>query len=696
MNASPAASARTLRIAVDIGGTFTDVAIFDEVSGRVHLGKSATQPQARVRGILAAIADAGVDVSRPSLLLHGSTVVINALIERRGARTALVTTKGFRDVYEIGRVNRPESFNLFFRKHQPLVPRTLRFEVPERMSAAGEVLAPFDAAEAEALARRLRDLGIEAVAVLFLHAYRNPAHEVRMRKILEQAVPGVFVSTSHEVSNEYREFERTSTVVANAFVGPLVRSYLGGLERDMTAAGLRPHILIMQSSGGLYDLGASKDLPLYMLESGPAAGVTGAGVLCRRLGIPRAISFDMGGTTAKAAVIEGGASRMATDYFVGGYAAGLPLRIPAVDIHEVGTGGGSIARVDPSGMFTVGPQSAGAEPGPVCYGLGGTEPTVTDANVVLGRIDSGNFLGGRMRLDPGAAAEAIREKVAEPLGIGVHEAASGILRVATASMANAARAVTTQRGLDPRDFTLIAYGGAGPLHAAAVARELSIPQVLIPPMPAHFSAVGMLYADFRRDDAKTLLRRLDEKTLEEMDRAYQELEAKGRAALATSETAAADVAVQRSADMRYVGQEHTVTIPVTADLHHPDALAAIRRVFHTEHELRYGHAAPEESVELVTIRSAVIGLVAKPALPPLPPGPPDPPPSARRPPRDVFFDGAGVIRVEAIFWRDRLGPGAVIYGPAVIEEAASVTLVPPGDRVHVHPYGHLIMEVGQP
>jgi N-methylhydantoinase A len=679
---------------VDIGGTFTDVAIFDERTGQLHLGKSASQPQALVRGVLAAIADTGADVRRPSLLIHGSTVVINALIERRGARTALVTTRGFRDVYEIGRINRPESFNLFFKKHQPLVPRNLRFEVSERMSASGEVLVPFDEEGAAALARRLPELGIEAVAVLFLHSYRNPEHEARMRRVLEKAAPHLFISASHEVSNEYREYERTSTVVANAYVGPLVRSYLSDLERDTAAAGLEPQILLMQSNGGLYDLAAAKEQCLYMLESGPAAGVTGASVVCRQHGITRAISFDMGGTTAKAAVIEDGASRMAADYFVGGYVQGLPLRIPVVDIHEVGMGGGSIARVDGSGMLTVGPDSAGAEPGPISYGLGGTDPTVTDANVVLGRIDPQNFLGGRVALDAAAAAAAIAARIARPLGIALEEAASGILRVATASMANIVRAITTQRGLDPRDFTLIAYGGAGPLHAAAVAKELFIPRVLIPRYPALFSAVGMLYADLRRDYARTFIRRSEPAALPEMEGVYVELEAHGHAALAASGTHFLEIVVQRAADMRYVGQEHTVTVAIPLSLSQPSAVPEIKRAFDAEHELRYSHSAPEEPVELVTLRSAVIGIVAKPSTPALSRGGARPSEAARRPPRTVFLDGVGPQRVAEVYWRERLLAGNVITGPALIEEAASVTLVPPGDRVEVNELGHLAMEVG--
>jgi N-methylhydantoinase A len=482
-------------------------------------------------------------------------------------------------------------------------------------------------------------------------------------------------------------------VAANAYVGPGVRSYLTGLGREAVAGGLQSQILLMQSSGGLYDISAAKRQCLYMLESGPAAGVTGATALAQRCGIGRAISFDMGGTTAKASVIEDGVSRTAADYIVGGYVEGLRLRIPVVDIHEVGTGGGSIARVDASGMLSVGPQSAGAEPGPICYGQGGTEPTVTDANVVLGRIDPNNFLGGRVRLDADAAIAGIERKIAWPMGMSREEAAIGVLRIATASMANAARAVTIQRGLDPRDFTLIAYGGAGPLHAAAVARELYIPRVIVPPAPAHFSALGMLYADFRRDHARTYLKRLEPSELETVEQVYRELEAQGRAALMASETEFTEVIGQRTADMRYVGQEHTVTIPMPPDLSRPEALETVKRTFDETHELRYSHHAAGEPVELVTLRSSVTGLVAKPMLQPLRSGKAEPPDRARRGSRKIALDAATGPELAQVFWRDELLAGNVIVGPALIEEPASVTLVFPGDRVEVHELGHLTMEV---
>jgi N-methylhydantoinase A len=356
----------TLRIAVDIGGTFTDVAAFDESSGQLLLGKWSSTPRDLVEGILRAITAADAELARANVVLHGSTVVINAILERKGAETALVTTKGFRDVYEIGRINRPESFNLFFRKHVPLIPRSRRFEVEERLDAQGDVLIPFNEPQAETLARELVDQGIQSVAVVFLHGYRNPDHELRMREVLRRVGPDLFVTLSHELSREYREYERTSTTAANAYVGPIVQRYLDHLDETARGQGFRGPLLLVQSNGGLYDVATAREQCIQMLESGPAAGVAGTEALCVTLGLPNAIGFDMGGTTVKAGVIENGIARLSDDFFIGGYNEGLAVRIPAIDIHEVGTGGGSLARVDEAGGIHVGPESAGAEPGPVC------------------------------------------------------------------------------------------------------------------------------------------------------------------------------------------------------------------------------------------------------------------------------------------------------------------------------------------
>ncbi|MBV9191659.1 MAG: hydantoinase/oxoprolinase family protein, partial [Betaproteobacteria bacterium] len=436
------------RLGVDIGGTFTDVAAFDERSGRLLLGKALSTPTHLVGGITQGVDKAAVCYADASVFLHGSTIAINTLLERRGAKTALITTEGFRDVYEIGRINRPDSYNLYFSKHVPLVPRARCYEVRERMTAEGGVHLPLDEASVREVCRRLKAEGVDAVAIMLLHCYVNPAHEARVKAMVQEALPHAFVTASHELSQEYREFERTSTVAANAYIGPVVSKYVRGIEEHLQQAGFGGSFLLVQSTGGLYESHQAQQQCVRMLESGPAAGVIGAQALCRSMGLSDAVAFDMGGTTAKAGVIYRGEALTTGVALIGGYAQALPVQIPMMDIFEVGTGGGSIAAVNASGALRVGPQSAGAEPGPACYGRGGELPTVTDANLVLGRLGAERFLGGEMRLDIGAAERAIREHVAKPLGVDVTRAAEGILRIAGTAMSYAVKAVSTERGLD--------------------------------------------------------------------------------------------------------------------------------------------------------------------------------------------------------------------------------------------------------
>src|SRR5262249_51717951 len=499
-----------IRLAADIGGTFTDIAVFDDRSGALTFGKALSTPQRLVDGINKGVEKAGSDYGSAGLFLHGSTVAINTILERTGARTALLITEGFPDIYEIGRINRPDAYNLFFRKHVPLVERALRFEVKERVLADGEIERPLDEDEIEALGERLNALGIEACAILFLNCYARADHEARAKAILEARHPTMFVSASHELSQEYREFERCSTVVANAYIGPKVRRYVGEIDRHIRGAGFSGSFLVVQSTGGLYEAGQAQAHCVRMLESGPAAGVIGTQALCRTLGIDNAIAFDMGGTTAKAGVIYKGEPLTNGAALIGGYDQALPVQIAMMDIFEVGTGGGSIARVVEGGL-RVGPQSAGAAPGPACYGLGGTEPTVTDANLVLGRLGADRFLGGEMQLDV-AAAEAALARLAKPLGMDVTAAADGILLIAATAMSYAVKGVTTERGLDARDFVLVAYCGAGPLHAADAAREIGMRTVIAPPAPGVFSPCGMLFSDRRYDFVRPWPPRLDEGT----------------------------------------------------------------------------------------------------------------------------------------------------------------------------------------
>ena len=600
-----------LRLAADIGGTFTDIAVFDEKTGKLTFGKALSTPTHLVEGISAGVAKAGSDYRSAGLFLHGSTVAINTILERTGAHTALLITEGFRDIYEIGRINRPDAYNLFFQKHVPLIERALRFEVKERMLADGEIDKPLDEAEIVALGKELEQLGIEAAAILFLNCYANADHERRAKAILEKNHPNMFVSASHELSQEYREFERCATVAANAYIGPKVRRYIGEIDAHMRKAGFAGSFLVVQSTGGLYESDQAQNQCVRMLESGPAAGVIGTQALCRALKIDNAIAFDMGGTTAKAGVIYRGEPLTTGAALIGGYEKALPVQIAMMDIFEVSAGGGSIARVE-DGSLRLGPQSAGASPGPACYGLGGTEPTVTDANLVLGRLGADRFLGGEMKLDVAAAERALKSRIGDPLGMSAVEAADGILRIAATTMSYAVKGVTTERGLDAGDFVLFAYGGAGPLHAVEVAREIGLRKIIVPFAPGVFSAFGMLFSDLRYDYVRTWFTPLEDAKFDEIEKVYRAQERQGHEAIAGSSVKPQKIAIKRAADMRYVGQEHAVTVDLPMAVFKRKDRNAIKRHFDEMHEQRYGTSAPAERAEIVSLRSTVTGLMRKP------------------------------------------------------------------------------------
>jgi N-methylhydantoinase A len=682
-----------LRLAADIGGTFTDIAVFDEATGRLTFGKALSTPDNLVEGINAGVAKANTEYGNVGLFLHGSTIAINTILERTGAKTALLITEGFRDIYEIGRINRPDSYNLFFQKHVPLIERALRFEVKERVLADGEVERALDEDEVARLGDQIAGLGCEAAAILFLHCYRNPDHEARAKAILERRHPGMFVSASHELSQEYREFERCSTVAANAYIGPKVRNYIGGIDSHLRRSGFHGSFLVVQSTGGLYEADQARNFCIRMLESGPAAGVIGTRMLCHNVGLENAIAFDMGGTTAKAGVIYKGEPLTTGSALLGGYEKALPVQIAMMDIFEVGTGGGSIARVEDD-MLRVGPQSAGASPGPACYALGGTQPTVTDANLLLGRLSADRFLGGEMKLDTKAAERALETHVAAPLGMDTVAAADGILRVAATAMSYAVKGVTTERGLDVGDFTLVAYGGAGPLHAVAVARELGMRRVIVPPAPGVFSAVGMLFSDLRYDFVRTWFTRLDDANFDDLTRIYDELENDGRRNIASTTVRASEIHIKRAADMRYVGQEHAVTVDLPIDVFERKDREAIKRHFDAQHEFRYGTNAPEERAEIVSLRTTVTGVMQKPPQEKIEAGTRAPRKPAKTGVRQVYFGEEGGFRETPTFARAHLLAGNRITGPALVEEHASTTVVHPGDKLEVDPWGNLVIAVG--
>jgi len=678
------------RVSADVGGTFTDVAVFDAGTGQLRLGKTLTTPAHLVDGISDGVARAGMAFRDADLFLHGTTVAINTMLERKGARAALITTKGFRDIYEIGRINRPDAYNLFFRKHKPLIPRALCFEVNERLNAAGEVLKPLEAAELERIARVLEQARVDAVAIVFIHSYRNPQHENAAKKFFEERLPGLFVTTSNELSKEYREFERTSTVAANAYVGPRVKTYLRELSDRLESEAFPGRFLIVQSSGGLYDSGQASRECIRMLESGPAAGVIATKSLCDALRMPNAIAFDMGGTTAKSGLIREYQPLMANSVMVGGYAEGLPIQTAMIDIREVGTGGGSIAWLAPGNSLRVGPESAGASPGPACYGLGGAEPTVTDANLVLGRLSATNFLGGDLPLLPEAAEAALRQRVAEPLHLGLAEAADGIIRIAASNMSNVVKQIMTERGLDMGDSAMVAFGGAGPLHAVLVARELQIGRVIVPNAPGHFSAVGMLVADLRRDFVRTIFVRIAELSFDSIDAVFNAMKQEGISELQDSVPGMGGIRASYSADMRYVGQEHAVTVELPADLFSTRDRAGLKAAFDAAHLQHYGYSSQTQPAEIVSVRCAVIGILPKPEIVPIRKGGerPDAEPAWRK----VYFDRYGYVDTP-VYARTDLTAGNKIEGPALIEEYATTTVVTPGDQLEVDQLGNLMIKV---
>ena len=676
-----------MRIAVDIGGTFTDLVAVDD-NGQVFRSKSLTTPDDLARGINDCLKGANVDVAGASFFVHGSTVTINAVLERKGARTGLITTQGFRDVYEIGRGNRPEGYNLFFKRPVPLVPRDLRLEVDERLYATGEVLTPLGEKSATATISALKAAGVESVAVCLLHAYANAAHEQRLGELLRQQFPEAYVSLSHEILREFREYERTSTTVLNSYVGPLVSNYLVSLEKMLGVAGFRGTFRVMQSNGGVMSAETAKKMPVTMMESGPVAGVIAAAHLGETLDCRHVISFDMGGTTAKSSLIKDFHPEVTSSYYVGGYVSGHPMMLPVVDIVEVGNGGGSVAWIDPAGGLKVGPQSAGAAPGPACYGKGGSEPTVTDANLIAGRIDPEYFLGSGIRLQRDKAAQAIVEKIGKPLGLSLEEAALGILTIANFNMSLSVRAVSVEKGYDPRDCALVPSGGGGALHAMAIARELSVPRVIIPPMPAYFSALGMLMADLKHDYVQTFVRELAETTGAEIAHAFSTLEKSATATLTEEGSKSEQILLRRFLDMRYRGQEYTLPVPVTEDLRAVTDFTPIRARFDQLHQEHYGHSAPKEPVMMVNLRLSALGKFENKL--PLTSASRDED-RGERGRRPVIFESRSVDC--PIYLRNGFKAGDRLEGPAVIEEMGATILVYPGDRMQVNEFGHLVIDV---
>lgn len=679
----------TIRLGTDIGGTFTDLVAFDERSGRIELGKASSTPQDFAQGILDAVVSSPIKLDKVAYFVHGCTIVINAITERTGRKTALVTTAGFRDVLEIGRGNRPDMYNLRFQKPIPFVPRHLRFEVRERVNSRGDVLTPLQWADLDPIIERCRSEQVAAIAVCFIHAYAHPAHERQVAAVLTERLPGVAVTISSDITQEWREYERTNTTVLNGYVMPIVQRYLDRLESVTGEHGLACPLHVMQSNGGTASFAMAKRLPIYLIESGPVAGVIGAAAIGQAIGEPNIISLDVGGTTAKCSLIEGGAPKTTTEYRVEWTPLfpGYPIKTPVVDIVEIGAGGGSMAWFDQGEVLRVGPKSAGADPGPACYGRGGTAPTVTDAKLVAGVINPAYFLGGQLTVYPDLARQALKQ-VAGRLDTTVEHAANGIIRMVNAHMTEALKLISVQRGYDPRDFILVAFGGGGAMHAAALAQELRMKKVIIPPYPGHFSAWGMLVTQPRIDVVRTRVYRTSAITVAEVAANFAELETEVRSRFAQDGDEAGAIRFQRQADLRYHGQEHTVSVPVGADRL---TVAQIEADFHIAHERLYTFQLPDTPVEFVNFHVAGFRHVATPRIARLEAnGRLASRPTGRQ--RRVDFDVDGVHQT-VIHEREQLPVGFTAVGPLIVEEPAATTLVHPGQSLEVDAYGNLVIHM---
>lgn len=677
-----------MKLATDIGGTFTDLVFLDEETGEYFLAKSLSTPPQFSDGIMNAIHKSGLDPTAVTGFVHGATVVINALTERKGAKTALVTTEGCRDVLGIGRANRPDIYNMRFRKQPPFVPRELRYEVAERMNYKGEIVTPLELDTVDAVARLIESEGCDAVAVCLLHSYANPEHELKVAERLRELLPGVLVTASAEITREWREYERTSTAVLNAYVQPVAASYLRQLESSLRDEGIEAPLDFMKSNGGTSILEFVVEQPIHLVESGPVGGVIGAAALGALIGEPNLITIDIGGTTAKCSLIENGDYKITTEYRIerDDRSAGYPIKAPVVDIVEIGAGGGSIAWIDAGGALKIGPRSAGASPGPASYGLGGTEPTVTDANLIAGRINPDYFLGGELKLDVSKARMAFGP-IADALGVSIEEAAIGVIRLANANMVNALKLVSVRRGYDPREFALIAFGGGGSMHAAALASELRVSKVIIPVAPGHFSAFGMMMSDAMQDYLLTALTISDEGSRERVESIFAGLEGQAADYFMAAGFERERIELVRSLDMRYNGQEHTVRVRMLED---EVDFEALNGRFHAAHERAYTFRL-DSGVEIVNYHVVAVVPTTKPKLAELESGSGTPKLKATR---MVDFDVWGKLD-SAVYERSELFPGSELHGPAIIEEAAASTVAPPGVRVTIDTIGNIVMTIGE-
>lgn len=669
------------RVAADIGGTFTDLVFYNIETGEYKVGKTLTTPKnlsdAVVKGL-----DSEVDhYSNIDFFVHGTTLGVNAFLERKGVKVALITTKGFVDVYEIGRGNRSDMYNFTFRKPNPLIERVDVFEVEERILADGLEKVPLREESLKNTIEKIRQKEYRSVAVCLINAYVNPVHEIAVGQILKEALPDLSISLSHQIAREWREYERTSTTVLNAYIAPIVQRYLDFLETRMKTKGFEKNVHIMQSGGGVITAEIAKETPIQTLLSGPVGGAVGNKSLSELLGYRNLIGVDMGGTSYDVSMVINGRPDVSTETRLEGF----PILVPMVSIYTIGAGGGSIAWTEGGGL-RVGPVSAGADPGPACYGNGGVEPTITDANVVLGRIDPDGFLGGSMLLDKEAAINAVK-KVAAELNLDITETAEGICKIADAKMADAIRQLTVRKGIDPREFVLVAFGGAGPMHACLTAEELNIDTILVPEMSGTFSAWGMLQSDIRQDAVCTMKNNVDKIPLEKINNIYGEMMGEVSSLLIKQEIGEDKAEYLKTADMRYLGQEYTVRVSFAPGLVTAESMVELKNSFHELHQQIYGHNNSAGEVEIVNLRLVGLGKLDKKSKEKARESAASAP-KPRKIGQAVFY---GTQFDTVIYNRDELKPGHKFFGPAIVEELTATTVVPPGYRVLMDEYRNIVI-----
>lgn len=678
-----------MRFAVDVGGTFTDLISWDLRSGEIRSNKTLTTIEPS-QGVLEVIRKDKLPLRDVNLFVHGTTLGINAVLEKKGARTGLITTKGFRDVLEIARMDRPDMYNILYQKPTALVPRHLRMEVEERINAHGNVLRPLERGDVIAAIEWFRRHNVRAVAVCLLHSYANPAHEEEIGEIFIAAAPDLYVTLSHRILREYSEYERSVSAAMNSYIQPKVQDYLGRLQINLGAEGFSQRFLLLRSSGGAMSFNEARERPIFTLMSGPAGGVLGASRLAAATGLQNLITADGGGTSFDVSLIVKGQPRVVSETMIEGY----KLLLPIMDIRSIGAGGGSIASVDAGGALQVGPESAGGNPGPICYARGGNQPTVTDAALCMGLLDPQFFLGGEMRLDYNAASTVITSKIAVPLGLDLRRTCSGILAIVEAKMAGAIREITVEKGFDPRDFALLAFGGSGPFFACNLARKCEIYKVVIPVAPANFSAMGMLLSDLVHHYSRTLILDLKDATADHIESIFRHLEALGQSALEADGIPPEKREFYRSLDMRYFGQGgHSVTVPLAPGTFTGDQHQGLEASFHQMHESTYGHRT-DEPVQIVHFRLQAVGRVEKPDFRPIPSGGENAS-HALKQQRDVYWRELDRLVAFPVYDRAKLLARNRLTGPAIIEEATATSVLGPGDKLTVGPYGDLIIEIAQ-